>query len=69
MRRFRLIRDEDATGISGTGPITEGIEFSDGTCAMRWTTSSRSTCLYDWIGDVMKIHGHEGRTRVEWVDD
>ena len=36
MRTFRLIRDEDPTGISGTGSVAEGVEFDDGTVAMRW---------------------------------
>ena len=30
MRRFYLQRDEDATGISGTGKVAEGILFSTG---------------------------------------
>jgi hypothetical protein len=69
VKRFKLIRDEDVTGISGTGPITEGVQFTDGTCVMRWLTEHRSTCFYDSVSDVEIIHGHEGRTRIEWIDD
>lgn len=69
MRRFRLIRDEDVTGISGVGQVAEGIRFTDGTCAMRWTTHTNSTCVYNSYDDLIAIHGHEGLTHIEWIDD
>lgn len=69
MRRFNLVRDEDASGVSGTGNVAQGIEFDDGTAAMRWLTNTASTALYASITDVVMIHGHEGRTRVEFIDD
>jgi hypothetical protein len=61
---FLLVRDEDATGVSGTGPIAQGVIFKDGTCAMRWTTKTASTCIYDSVDDVLAIHGHNGKTRI-----
>lgn len=30
MKRFHLVRKEDASGVSGTGHVAEGIMFSDG---------------------------------------
>ena len=68
MRKFRLKRNEDFSGISGTGYVTEGVIWSDGTVAMRWLTDVSSHCYYNSIDDVIKIHGHEGRTVVEYVD-
>jgi len=68
MRRFTLIRLEDATGISGTGVICEGVQFWDGTCVLRWRTNVRSFVFYNSIADVEHIHGHEGKTIVEWID-
>lgn len=67
-RRFVLRRDEDFTGTSGTGIVVEGIQFWDGTIAMRWRSDTASTTIFDSIEDVEKIHGHEGRTRVCWID-
>ena len=64
---FVLRRDEDETGVSGTGVVAQGIEFSDGTVAMRWMVDLRSTAIYDSIEDVEKIHGHGGRTKVVWL--
>ncbi|MHA0043495.1 hypothetical protein [Deinococcus sp. PEB2-63] len=68
MRRFHLVRTEDVSGSSGTGAVAEGVEFHDGTVAMRWRTDIRSTALYDSIQHVVTIHGHEGRTTVQFWD-
>lgn len=69
MRRFVLVRDVDETGVSGTGAVAEGVEFSDGTCAMRWRTEHTSTAIYCGIVDLLAIHGHNGKTRVVFLDD
>lgn len=69
MRRFNLVRNEDYSGVSGTGIVASGVAFGDGTVAMRWNTNTASTALYDSIEDVTTIHGHEGRTKVEFIDE
>lgn len=68
MRRFRLIRKEDPSGISGIGPVAEGVQFSNGKCALSWTTKYTSIALYDDIDTLRAIHGHNGATVVEWID-
>jgi predicted heme/steroid binding protein len=67
MRRFELERLEDETGISGTGAVAEGVEFYDGTVAMRWRTNTASTAFYDSITDVETIHGHGGKTVIRFL--
>jgi hypothetical protein len=68
-RRFVLQRDEDETGVSGTGQVAEGVEFSDGRVALRWIVGDhRSTVTWDNMDNVEAIHGHNGRTRVVWMD-
>lgn len=69
MRRFHLKRNEDETGISGTGIVTEGIEFSDGSCVMRWMTDKSSIAVYKNIHELLDIHGHNGKTVVVWQDE
>lgn len=69
MRIFVLVRDEDETGVSGTGTVAEGVQFSDGRIAMRWLTETTSTAIYDSLLDLIKIHGHNGKTRVVWNED
>lgn len=68
MRAFVLQRDEDVTGVSGTGIVAEGIEFSDGVVALRWCVGEhRSTVIWPGMASVEAIHGHDGKTRVLWV--
>lgn len=69
MRRFELHRDEDETGVSGTGVVAEGVQFTDGTCAMRWRATHTSTAVYGDVETLEAIHGHNGRTRIVWIDE
>ena len=68
MRRFELHREHDVSGISGTGTVAEGVEFSDGSCVIRWRTGRASTVIWSSIDDVVAIHGHGGATRLVWTD-
>lgn len=67
MKLFQFHRTEDINGISGTGVVAEGVEFSDGHVAVRWLTPTPSTNIYDNIKQVEEIHGHGGRTKVVWL--
>lgn len=66
--RFQLIRDEDVTGVSGAGHVADGVLFTDGVAAMRWRRPPNSIGIYDSIEDLIAIHGHDGATRVEYLD-
>lgn len=69
MRRFQLVREEDVTGISGTGVVAEGIQFSDGHTVIHWCAGEhRSTVVWESIESVEAIHGHGGATQICWVD-
>lgn len=67
-RRFLLYRREDATGVSGTGSVAEGVEWCDGTVSMRWCVEGkpRGTTFYNSAAEVEEIHGHDGRTQIVW---
>lgn len=69
-RRFRLFRHEDVSGVSGVGVVAHGVQFPDGTVAMRWATPGLppSGAFWDSIEAVEAVHGHSGKTVVEWVD-
>ena len=68
MRRFYLKRIEDESGVSGSGRVAEGIEFSDGVCVINWLTHTSCTGIYKNIKQLVLIHGHGGKTIVEWKD-
>lgn len=69
MRTFKLVRTEDFSGVSGTGEVAEGAQFSDGTCVMRWLTKTTSKGMYATVEDIALIHGHQGRTKVVFDDN
>jgi hypothetical protein len=71
VRRFYLDRREDVSGVSGTGAVAEGAQFSDGTCVVRWgagLAGFATTTTHESIASVIGIHGHDGRTAIRWLD-
>jgi hypothetical protein len=64
MKLFHFYRVEDHSGVSGTGAVVEGVQFSNGWCALRWISSQSSMCFYQTIEDVKRIHGHGGKTEI-----
>ncbi|UMO76303.1 hypothetical protein SEA_TOMAS_124 [Streptomyces phage Tomas] len=70
MRLFELHRDIDDSGVSGEGVVTQGVQFDDGQVAMLWLTKlSGYPQVYPHIQRVLEIHGHDGHTRVVWLDE
>ena len=68
MRRFYLEREQDISGVSGTGRVAEGCEFLTGECVICWLTARSSIAIYKSIKCVIDIHGHNGKTKVVWED-
>ncbi|MDF5756674.1 hypothetical protein [Spongiactinospora sp. TRM90649] len=67
-RRFYLQRDIDISGISGTGHVTDGVLWPDGSATVRWRGPRPSTVHWDRFEDAIAVHGHGGATRVVWID-
>ncbi len=42
--------------------------FHDGTAALRWRSQFKSTAVYQSITDLEAIHGHNGQTKIVWID-
>lgn len=69
---FVLVRDEDVTGVSGTGIVAEGVEFTgpdgEGVVALRWLSDWPTSVVFHdrGIDSVVAVHGHDGKTRIEW---
>jgi hypothetical protein len=66
MKTFTLYRDKDVSGVSGTGAVAEGVQFTDGVVVLRWRGEHASTVVWRSIDDALAIHGHDGLTRVVW---
>lgn len=58
MKTFKLKRNFDETGISGTGIVGEGVVFSDGICVFRWITKDKpkTTVVFEKYDDFYDIH-------------
>jgi hypothetical protein len=67
-RRFYLDRKKDHSGVSGTGVVATGVQFPDGTCAVRWNGKDASTSLWANVDSLKAVHGHEGSTDIVFVD-
>ncbi|TCC20018.1 hypothetical protein E0H50_37885 [Kribbella sindirgiensis] len=68
-RRFVLRRSVDVSGVSGTGDVAEGVEWSDGTVALRWRGKWATTVVWDYgLDALLAVHGHNGSTVVQWLD-
>lgn len=79
LRRFELVRTEDASGISGTGVVAVGVEFPDGAVVLQWLnernndvqTERNGLALYpsrSGVEDALEVHGHSGGTEVRFLD-
>jgi hypothetical protein len=69
MRRFYFVRQTDVSGTSGTGAVCEAVLLSDGRVILRWLTYLSSIAIYNSLEDAIAIHGHDGQTDIEWVDE
>ena len=79
-RRFRLVRYEDNTGVSGEGTVAHGVEFADGAVVLQWHNADNDRLENIPNGMAVKpgpngveatreVHGHDGRTEIEWLDE
>ena len=68
MRRFKLVRNEDISGVSGTGIVAEGVQFHSGQVAVSWFGPYHTLEFSPSIDEIIKIHGHGGVTTVEWEE-
>ncbi len=67
-----LVREQDVTGVSGTGLVATGVVWPDGRAMFRWCGAPpaghdqrvQQICLFDHVREITVVHGHDGATRV-----
>jgi hypothetical protein len=69
LKRFLVLRHTDVSGISGTGLVAEGVEFTDGVVVLRWQGAHQSTVVWGDIDHARAIHSHDGATEFRYLDD
>jgi hypothetical protein len=70
MKTYYLRRHEDVSGTSGCGRVAQVAEFDDGAAVLHWTSGANasgvsSTEVFASISDLLRVHGHEGRSVLE----
>jgi len=73
MRTFTVHREYDASGVSGTGIVVEGVLFSTGVVVVHWLTPAPrgSIGVWDSLDQFLSIHVQphpENRTIVRFDD-
>jgi hypothetical protein len=58
MRKFVMHREHDASGVSGTGIVLEGVLFSTGVVVIHWLTPPPrgSISVFDSLEQFLAIH-------------
>ncbi len=58
MRRFTMGREFDVSGVSGTGIVLEGVQFSTGVVVIHWLTPPPrgSISVFDSFEQFLSIH-------------
>ena len=60
VRIFKLLRDEDKSGISGIGFVAVGVVFPSRKVVVEWLGPHSTFGIYNNLTDVERIHGHGG---------
>jgi len=68
-RTFTLVRSADPSGISGVGVVCEGVQYTDGSVALRWLGDHPATAVWPSLAEVLAVHGHDGATVAVFPDE
>ncbi len=74
-RRFVLYREADVSGVSSQyisdkpAVVAEGCQWTNGRVSLTWLSPLITVAAYDSVEVVEKLHGHNGATKVYWIDE
>lgn len=64
LQEFYLLRKKDVSGVSGVGVVARGIVLPSHRVIMEWAMPFESITIFQNIGEVTQIHGHDGATQL-----
>jgi hypothetical protein len=67
MKSFEIIREEDNTGLSGTGKVAEGIEFSNGKCVVCWCSDVSTIVIHENIKSIEIIMLSHSKSKINYI--
>ena len=74
MQIYEMVRNEDVSGVSGTGVVAEVVEFENGKVVVAWRLRDggpkvANVIVYDSIEDAHTIHSHGQATKLVQRDN
>lgn len=71
IRRWIMVRNEDISGVSGTGLVAAGVEFATGGVAGSFVSKYPGCFTYPSMSILQHVHSHEGAhdTKIIYVDN
>lgn len=66
MKRGVLERNDDVSGVTGTGNVAEFVIASDGRVTIFWPTG---VGVWPSLEEAIAVHGHNGKTLFTILDD
>jgi hypothetical protein len=70
-RIFKMVRNGDETGVSGTGVVADGIEFPNGMVSVCWRSKTPSVNVYRSFVEFKHVHidAHPSNdTEIKWAE-
>ena len=70
-RVFKMVRNADETGVSGTGVVGDGVEFPNGMVAFCWRSKTPSVNTYRSFVEFKHVHidAHPNNdTEIHWFE-
>lgn len=64
---FALDRQEDVSGISGTGVVAVGMVLPSGRVVLEWLGVHNGISVFKSLHDLLAVHGHDGKTVIRWA--
>ena len=67
---FKMIRNSDETGVSGTGTVLDGIVFPNGVCCVQWRGATPCVTIWPSFDAFKQVHidAHPTNdTEIKWL--
>lgn len=71
-QRFIIVREKDASGISGTGRVLDGVIFHTGQVVVCWRSNYASITIFEnWDSfDSVHLKAHpENKAKIQFLDN
>lgn len=69
IKLYKLVRNKDVTGLSGTGDVAFIAKLPSGRCVMEWTSNHPTITIFANLDELILIHGHNGSSVLECLDE